>query len=144
MARPSTCAVYAVFFGPKGTKCFLDRPDNVHLQLLERHHLREAFEQSPQDFIMGRWRMYSSGEFLVDVCSDLWRGKCGDVSPLANISADRRNAFEVCLLETFTDTVYLVDEGFSCRAPSINEKRLHLMVAQSGKQFCILRHAAAR
>jgi len=144
MGNPGACGVYAVHFGPKESKCYLGRPGTAHFALLKRHRLFDDFEKAPQDLIMGRFRLYASGEFVVDVCSDLWRGKCGNASPLANLSPEKRSDFEICLLRTFTDTVYLIDMGFSFRAPSINERKLRLLLNSQAEQLRVLRHAAPR
>ena len=133
-----TAAVYAVQFIADKAKCFLGRPGEVHLQLLKQTKILEAFESAPQDFVMGRYRRYSDGQVLIDVCSDLWRGKLGDGSPLARFSPAMRKAFEYCIVGALSSPVFVIDRGFEHRAPSINERRFRQILKDSETGFYLI------
>lgn len=134
--------VYAVHLNAGDAKVVFGRPAEVHLQLLKRNKLLEAFESSPADFIMGRFRRYSDGMTLIDVCSDLWRGKMGVGSPLAKCSDAQQTVFQQCIAGAFAAPVYVIDRGFDYRVPSINEKRFRIFLKAPGADFYPIPSAA--
>jgi hypothetical protein len=126
MKRSDSYFVYAIcYFGENRPLLFRGTSRHeTHDELLKRHRLFDAFQNSPRDFVLGRFRVLDDCVVAVDTGSDLFSAKTGALDPLTSVSSARRAAFEQCLSSALKPRrLVLLTGGLLNRIPGLTKAK---------------------